>query len=99
SDAQNVTVTDTIPADETIQGASAPPGGGVVVTGQLVTFTFNTVAAGATATATISVTTNEATVVNGSTETNSATGTTTTPESHSANNTGTQLTTITNQAH
>jgi uncharacterized repeat protein (TIGR01451 family) len=97
-DAQSVVVTDDIPVSETIQGANAPPGGGVTVNGNTVTFTVGTLAAGASATATITVSTDEAAVADGTVLTNSATGTTTTTDSNSANNNGTTSTTITNQA-
>src|SRR5205814_703848 len=96
-DAQNVMVTDAIPSSETILGANAPSGGGVVVNGNNVTFTLSTLAAGASATSTITVTAN-ASDANGSVLHNTATITSNTPDTNSSNNNSSIDTTVVNNA-
>jgi uncharacterized repeat protein (TIGR01451 family) len=94
SDAQNVSVTDTVPNSEPIQGASAPPGDSVSVSGQTVTFTEGTVPSGATETATITVRVNNDTP-NGTVLSNTAQVTSSTADSNTGNNTSTANTTVT----
>jgi uncharacterized repeat protein (TIGR01451 family) len=103
SDAQNVSLTDSVPANTTFVSAAqntgpafmltTPPVGG---TGN-VSATIATLAAGASASFEIVVHVN-ANVANGTTITNSATGASSTTDPNSGNNTGTATTTVNTQA-
>src|SRR5205823_5284288 len=79
SDAQNVLLTDTLPAGETFMSASEGSGGGTSYVDLVGTF-----AAGATRTITLVAMINP-TVANGTVETDTATVASTTPDSNAAN--------------
>src|SRR5205085_10241827 len=72
SDALGVIVTDNIPGGETFQGGGQSQGSRSV-SGNVITWSFGTIASGASATAEMVVSTDEATEANGTMVTNSAT--------------------------
>ena len=102
SDAQSVTVSDSVPANTTFVSVTTPAGwtrtDSVPVGGTgTISFSKATVANGETATFTMVVNVNSNTA-SGSTITNSATTTTTTTDPNNGNNTGTATTTVNTRA-
>jgi len=91
--AQNVVLTDTVPANTTFAGFLGISQGSASQMGDLITANFGTVTVGTPATLTFVVTT-DASTPNGTIVTNTATATSDTPDPNTANNAGSETTRV-----